>query len=200
MTTVNDVLRVAVAEVGYTESPPNSNQNKYGQWYGMNHVPWCAIFVSYCFDRAGLTLPIRTAKGFAYCQDGVHWFQRQGRWFSQPQVGDVVFYCWRGDGISDHVGIVETIHSDGSVTSIEGNTAVGNESNGGAVMRRQRRPGVIMGYGRPAYKQQPTPASTTQNTTPTSPTPETRQQTPTETVPEYHRNLLDALTRRDSSS
>lgn len=192
MKTVDDLLRVAVGEIGYSESPPSSNQNKYGHWYGMNYVPWCAIFISYCFDRVSLTLPIRTAKGFAYCQDGVYWFQRQGRWFSKPQVGDIAFYCWRGDGIADHVGIVERIESNGSVVSIEGNTAVGNDSNGGQVMRRHREPWCFLGFGRPAYQQKPAP-----------PTQQTPSQTPEKPKsdrgepPQYHRNLVDALTGRD---
>lgn len=196
MTTVDKLLQVAIAEIGYTESPAGSNQNKYGRWYGMNHVPWCAIFVSYCFDRVGMTLPIRTAKGFAYCQDGVHWFQRQGRWFAKPQVGDVVFYSWQGDGIADHVGIVEKVNADGSVVSIEGNTAVGNESNGGQVMRRHRNPGGVLGFGRPVYQQKAT-TSISQNTSQTTPTPPTTEEPKPDTPPEYHRNLIDALTGRD---
>ena len=35
------VIRVAEAELGYTESPPNSNRTKYGAAYGLDGYAWC---------------------------------------------------------------------------------------------------------------------------------------------------------------
>jgi CHAP domain/Putative peptidoglycan binding domain len=151
MTTPQDVLEVAARQIGYTESPAGSNMTKYGAWYGMNGVPWCAIFVSYCFSVAGCRLPITTSKGFAYCPYGVDWFKDNKKWFKTPQIGDLVFYNWSGDGIADHVGIIESIHSNGSVISIEGNTSTSNNSNGGQVMRRTREKNYQLGFGRPSY-------------------------------------------------
>jgi hypothetical protein len=110
-----DVLRVAVGEIGTTEYPPGSNNNKYGQWYGMNHAPWCAIFVSYCFYTAGMPLAITTPKGFAYCPYGMDWFRQQGRLDMSPRVGDVVFYQFDEDADADHVGIVESV-APGQIT------------------------------------------------------------------------------------
>jgi len=150
MTTPQQVLHIAAREIGYKENPPNSNRSKFGVWYGMDPAKWCAMFVSYCFFSAGLPLPITTSKGFAYCPYGVKWFKTNGLWHSTPKVGDVVFYDWEGDGIANHVGIVEKVNADGSIVAIEGNTAVGNNSNGGQVMRRSRSAGII-GYGRPSY-------------------------------------------------
>ncbi|MBF2075026.1 MAG: CHAP domain-containing protein [Synechococcales cyanobacterium C42_A2020_086] len=152
MTVPSDVIRVAARQIGYVET--SNNRTKFGVWYGMDGQPWCAIFVSYCFYMAGLPLPITTSKGFAYCPYGVDWFKSKGQWFKNPKVGDVVFYDWYpGTVDSDawHVGIVESINPDGSVVSIEGNTAVGNDSNGGKVMRRTRGTNVQYGFGRPAY-------------------------------------------------
>jgi peptidoglycan hydrolase-like protein with peptidoglycan-binding domain len=151
MTTPAQVLQIAAREIGYKESPPGSNGNKFGRWYGMDNAPWCAMFVSYCFYNAGLPLPITTRKGFAYCPYGVKWFRDNGRLSSTPAVGDVVFYDWRSDGVSDHVGMVEKVNADGSIVAIEGNTSVGNDSNGGQVMRRTRQRGVIVGFGKPSY-------------------------------------------------
>lgn len=151
MTTPADVLLIASRQIGYRESPPGSNQNKFGVWYKCNYQPWCAMFVSYCFYLAGLPLPATTAKGFAYCPYGVQWFRHQGKFDKQPRVGDVAFFDWRGDGIADHVGIVESVNNDGSVTTIEGNTSMGNNSNGGEVQRRVRSLGSIQGFGHPGY-------------------------------------------------
>ena len=150
MTTAQQVIHIAASEIGYKESPPNSNHTKYNVWYGMDPAKWCAIFVSYCFYVAGLPLPATTPKGFAFCPFGITWFKNKGWWHTTPQVGDVVFYDWQGDGVSDHVGIVEKVNPNGSIVAIEGNTSVGNDSNGGQVMRRTRS-GSIKGYGRPPY-------------------------------------------------
>jgi hypothetical protein len=162
MTTAQRVLHIAASEIGYKENPPNSNHNKFGVWYGMDHQPWCAMFVSYCFYTAGLPLsvpaPKGTPKGFAFCPYGVEWFKNKGWWHTTPQVGDVVFYDWQGDGKSDHVGIVEKVNPNGSIVAIEGNTSKGNNSNGGQVMRRDDRTSQqIKGYVRPPYDVPPQP-------------------------------------------
>lgn len=149
MATPQDVIDLAAREIGYRER--GNNYNKFGAWYGMDGAPWCAMFLSYCFYVAGQPLPITTSKGFAYCPYGVDWFKSKGWWFSRPKVGDLVFYNWTGDGIADHVGLVEAINSDGSIFSIEGNTSLSSNSNGGEVMRRKRGGSTILGYGRPPY-------------------------------------------------
>lgn len=151
MTTPSDILTIATRHIGYKEVAPGINQNKFGEWYGMNFQPWCAIFVSYCFYNAGLPLPATTQKGFAYCPYGVDWFKRQNRFDRKAKVGDVVFYDWGKDGTSDHVGIVENVYPDGRIAAIEGNTSSGNDSNGGTVMRRSRYLNSIQGFGHPLY-------------------------------------------------
>ncbi|MCQ2439780.1 MAG: NUMOD4 domain-containing protein, partial [Oscillospiraceae bacterium] len=35
------VIQIAEQELGYTESPPNSNRTKYGAAYGLDGYPWC---------------------------------------------------------------------------------------------------------------------------------------------------------------
>lgn len=198
MTTVGNLINIAAGEVGYTEHPSGSNGNKYGEWYGMNYVPWCAIFISYCFDKVSLPLPIRSSKGFAYCPDGVSWFRQRGQWFQDPKAGDVVFFCWRGDGIADHVGIVESVKSDGSIISIEGNTGVGNDANGGEVMRRTRTRGIILGFGRPPYTNSvPIQAQVSRPATP-APTPPQREVV--KVPPNYHKNLVDQLIGKKNKS
>ena len=52
MTKASDIVKVAVSQIGVKESPANSNKTKYGKWFGMNGVPWCAIFLDWCFEHA----------------------------------------------------------------------------------------------------------------------------------------------------
>lgn len=152
MTTPADVLTVALRQKGTKENPPGSNKSKYGNWYGLDGNPWCAMFVSYCFYQAGLPLPIQGEKGFAYCPHGVNWFRKRGRWSTaNPEPGDVVFFCWSNDGIADHVGIVKEARGHQDIVSIEGNTSPVNDTNGGEVMVRERRGSIILGYGKPDY-------------------------------------------------
>ena len=125
----------------------------------MNYAPWCAIFVSYCFYTAGMPLAITTPKGFAYCPYGIEWFRRQGRLDMNPRVGDVVFYQFDTDAEADHVGIVEST-APGGITAIEGNTSArGSQSNGGAVMRADRKLSLVLGFGHPAYGMATTPTA-----------------------------------------
>lgn len=83
------------------------------------------------------------------------WAKQQGRWHSYaevPKPGWIVFYDWTGKHAKrDHTGIVETVNAGGSIVAIEGNTAIGNDSNGGEVMERARSVTYITGYFEPLY-------------------------------------------------
>ena len=48
----------------------------------------------------------------------------------------------------DHIGIVEADLGAGTFNAIEGNTSVGNDSDGGIVMRRLRYATQVNGFGR----------------------------------------------------
>ena len=48
---VLDVAKKHVAE-GYKEGA--NNNTIMGKWYGLNNQPWCAMFVSWCFNEVGL--------------------------------------------------------------------------------------------------------------------------------------------------
>lgn len=154
MSTVSKVLAGARKHIGFVETP--ENRTEFGKWYGADGNPWCAMFVSKVFHDAGLALPASTRKGFAYTPSGARWFRDQGRWSDHPHVGDVVFFRMPGTAKKriNHVGIVEQVHPDGSITTIEGNTtapgAGGSQRNGGAVARKRRKK-HIAGYGRPRY-------------------------------------------------
>ena len=52
--------------------------------------------------------------------------------------GDIVLFDFNRNGTSDHIGIVISVNSDGSITTIEGNTGKGNNTNGGQVQIRTR--------------------------------------------------------------
>ena len=148
MVTAAHLLDIARAELGTKESPDGSNKVKYSTWYGLTG-PWCVMFVMWCCNQAGVDLPIRTASCSALRAAA----QSAGMWVTGDyRPGDIVIYDWGKDGKPDHCGIIETVGGS-SVVAIEGNTAVGNDSNGGEVMRRTRTRSQIIGAVRPVYEE-----------------------------------------------
>jgi len=137
---MSKIIEVASKEVGQGETPLNSNKSKYGKWFGFDGVAWCGMFVSWCYAQAGTPLPkIGFTKGFAGCQTAVAYFKTNKKITAFPEAGDIVFFDWNGDGRFDHTGLfVKWITPNKTFETIEGNTAVGNDSNGGTVMHRTR--------------------------------------------------------------
>ncbi len=133
------IIEVAEKEIGYTETPVNSNKTKFGKWFGFDGVAWCAMFVSWCYDKAGFPLGnIGFLKGFAGCQTAVAFFTKTKRITKYPVAGDIVFFDWNLDGRYDHTGLFVKQIDKYHFETIEGNTSIRNQSNGGQVMRRIR--------------------------------------------------------------
>lgn len=158
MATAKTIIELAESQVGIKESPANSNRVKYNkEYYGYNvsgsAYPWCCVFVWWVFNHADASKLFYSGKKTALCATLMSWFKSQGRFYTKnPKPGDIVFFNWVGGSVAKHVGIVKSYDSKtGKVTTIEGNTSVGNDSNGGQVMIRERTRGCILGYGRPAY-------------------------------------------------
>ena len=126
----------------------NEGGQKFWSWYGFDsREEWCACFVSWCADQAGLIQNGAVPK-FSLCTAGVDWFQAQGKWQgagSVPSPGMIIFFDWDYDGCSDHVGIVESC--DGTtVHTIEGNSGDAVRQNSYTVNSQS-----ILGYGLVAY-------------------------------------------------
>ena len=139
----SDIVGVASTQVGYGEG--GDGYTKYGDWYGLPYSDWCAMFVSWCANQAGVSTDVFPS--FALCSAGADWFISQGRFHYAgsyaPQAGDLIFYSSYGNIY--HVGLV-TGSDDSNVYSIEGNynEAVYNVSYPLSY-------GDILGYATPAY-------------------------------------------------
>ncbi len=139
----SDIVGIAQTQVGYSEG--YDGYTKYGDWYGLPNSDWCAMFVSWCADQAGVDTS--TFPKFALCSAGADWFISQGRFQYSgsyaPKAGDLIFYSSYGDIY--HVGLV-TGSDDSNVYSIEGNycEAVYNVSYPLSY-------GDILGYATPDY-------------------------------------------------
>ena len=174
MATGRDVINEAVKHDGYTES--GNNRSIFGKWYGMDGAAWCAMFVSYCMNKAGagsLIKGAQTAKGAAQVSAFVRHAQKH-KWQkispSKATVGDIVIFDFPGGYETDHVGFIRKPSSKGVIHTIEGNTSAGDgsQSNGGGVFRRDRSFGVVHSIWRPPYDQ-PAPKAETVEVTPETP-------------------------------
>ena len=160
MATAQDVLKIAAGEIGYSRWADPEKGTKYGRWYaqhtkqawyGNNGVAYCAMFVSWVFNKAGM----KPVGGFgAYCPLMLNQARAAGKVISKKnaRAGDIVFFDWDG-GVVDHVGIVEK-NLGTHLQTIEGNTSTGSagsQDNGGKVARRTRAWSVISAIVRPDY-------------------------------------------------
>lgn len=157
MLNVNQLLAVAAGEIGTHEEPPNSNAVKYNTaFYGREisggAYPWCCAFVWWVFQQTGSDALFYGGQKTASCTELYRYYQRQKRTVpaKEARPGDLVFFTFDGNkqGILNHIGICESC-ADGYVTTIDGNTGVGNDANGGAVMRRKRALSYVGGVSRP---------------------------------------------------
>lgn len=138
-------VALALQEVGTTEHPPGSNEQRYGKEWREDGVPWCGLAVASWWRRAGHNITrelallidyvpelVSLAKQKQYRLTIVHW--------TRVKPGDAVAFDFDG-GAADHVGLfLEWIDKKaGTFRAVEGNTGIGNNSNGGQVMVRTRR-------------------------------------------------------------
>jgi hypothetical protein len=111
---------------------------------------WCASLMNWCFKRAGR--PLTELKLSASVGNLLAEAKKRG-WvhYHTPARGDLICFDWNtlnGPGHGDwpdHIGIVESVNGS-TLICIEGNTAIGNDSNGGQVMRRTRSMSMAEGF------------------------------------------------------
>lgn len=144
------IVEIALSQKGYKEGP--NNDTKYGAWYGLNHEPWCAMFVSWCANKAGI--PESIIPKFAGCTTGFRIMNQMGITTKEhiiPQKGDLIFFDWDRSGDYDHVGIV-TSANETSVYTVEGN----HDDDVGTYVYPINA-SYIAGYARPKYQNEPAP-------------------------------------------
>ena len=131
------------AQIGFHEDNGN-NINPYGQWYGNNGSAWCAMFVSFCAEQAGILDTI--VPRYAYTPSGANWYRNRDKYHKRtssysPKVGDTVFFFDASKGRIAHTGIV-TLVTSSLIYTIEGNA-----SDGVIERNYNRSDSYIDGYG-----------------------------------------------------
>lgn len=159
MNDIEKLISTAKSFIGVTEYPPNSNNvifntHYYGREVSGSDYPWCAAFVWDVFRMSGFSEIYLDGGKTASCAAVYSFAKNSGRLVTSGyKRGDVILYKFdRTAAVANHNGIV-TYASTGMLRAIEGNTAYGNDSNGGAVMERTRTFDYVIGAYRPDYKE-----------------------------------------------
>lgn len=156
---LENIIAVATTQLGYKEGSlsgevaGHNDCTKYGAWYPMNYNAWCAMFVSWCADQAGI--PTTVIPKHASCDVGMQWFIDRGR-FSystayggsySPKRGDIVYFGMKASSYFDstHVGIVHKVDSE-KIYVLEGNS-----SDKVQEVSYKKSLSYILGYGKPDY-------------------------------------------------
>lgn len=163
-------LKAALSYLGIKESPPNSNRVIFSRWYGMIGA-WCAMFVSFVGVKVGFKVYIK-GKRWAYVpfmiNDARTGFIKYTITY-RPVSGDDVAFDWNPPSVADHVGVYAQERDlielaplalaaakkrfgslgPGDFWCVEGNTAVGNDSNGGETMLRKRNKRQVQAFLHP---------------------------------------------------
>ena len=179
-----DIINVALSQVGYREGNYSgdtggendgyyNNYTESNYWYhnyvstdmpiGGSYAPWCATFVSWCAEMAGIPSSIigrsTCASRHSYGFDVVFYAGGSTLYSSSdndsrfmgynytPKKGDLFFTrSW------SHVGLVVGV--DGAyVITVEGNTNSDGSAEGDGVFRRSSRRIVDLYFGVPDYEE-----------------------------------------------
>ena len=166
-----DVLAIAQTQLGYTESRKNfiideedgtkqKGYTRYGAWYGSPYSDWCAIYVSFCLHYAGV--PEEKFPMSSGCESWIETLSQEpynlyhpARFVNAdgseesyvPTVGDLIFFSYDQNGISDHVGIVAELIPATESMPAQIKTIEGNTSNRVRYETYELESPVILGYG-----------------------------------------------------
>ena len=152
------VAKIAMQEAALKVKEVPVNKTKYGHWYGLDGQPWCAMFVSWVFNQAGLVSLInQSPKGYAGCESFEAWAKKNK--MSVPvkdvQTGDILLFDFNKEGKSIHTGIAigYNVHTH-LIDTVEGNTAgnqSGSQANGDGVYIKHRAPSTVRVVVRPKW-------------------------------------------------
>ena len=156
-----ETVAFALSQTGVHEIPDGSNNVWCTRWLDQRlgwvtlhggrqsmrtGQAWCGSHVRSALELAGAQWG--RANLFA-CAEDIADLQADGRWFSTPEVGDIVFYRI-GDG---HQGLVAAVNPDGSIETSEGNwlNRVCRFGRADGFGPPAHDPSLILGFGRPTY-------------------------------------------------
>lgn len=148
MATANQIINKAASYIGTKENPPYSDNVIFNTlFYGHPvystatvHYWWCLTYIWATFYLEDASELFYDGGKTASCTEFMRWGKENGLSvpLDQGRMGDIVLFDWDGSGDADHVGFIKCRNADGSYQTLEGNTSLNDQSNGGEVMERTR--------------------------------------------------------------
>lgn len=161
MAKATDIINKALSYVGTKESPKGSNNvifntHYYGKPVSGSAYAWCCAYVWDIFRMCNASKLFYDGDKTAYCPNLQTWAKKRELVVDKTtgQAGDIVLFDWNGNNLADHVGFIVSKNSNGTYTTVEGNTSIASNDNGGNVMRRTRKLSEILMIIRPKYEQE----------------------------------------------
>lgn len=130
-------VQIAESQVGYINGYVSGGNiafpysqtdgwTKYGSSAGMSISPWCALFISWCADRAGIDESYLERSATA----DINWQDFKDKDSYTPKSGDLIYFKYNGPNnpvsYANHVGIVVEYDAvTKTVITVEGNTRGG---------------------------------------------------------------------------
>ncbi len=145
-----DLAGVAKTQLGYTEA--SNGYTKYGEYCGSPYIDWCAAFIVWCANQAGIgtsVIPKNASsnglKDFFSAKNRYYVSYGHGGSYA-PKAGDIAFMS-ASNKTNDitHVGIVIS-YTGGTITTIEG-----NYSNRVTLVSYPESTLKIVGFASPLY-------------------------------------------------
>lgn len=141
-------VKTATSQLGVTEIPKGSNSGPEVEIYlksvglGKGYA-WCMAFVYWCAVQASTKSstanPLKKTGGVLD-----QWNSRPALRVEVPEPGDIFIMDFGGG--KGHTGIVESVRSDGTIKTIEGNTNDEGSRDGYKVCRRIRKINSCKGF------------------------------------------------------
>lgn len=159
MATAKEIIDKAISYIGTEENPRYSNNvifntDYYGHPVYGDDYPWCVTFVWDIFRMCGASNLFYNGRKTNNCVNVLLWGRQEGLVVSEGRMGDLILFDWDNTNVNDadHIGFIVERNPDGSYITVEGNTSLTNNSNGGEVMER-RRSTCIRAIIRPRYSE-----------------------------------------------
>lgn len=148
------VIEVAkkYADSKYKEG--TNNDTIFGKKFGLNHQPWCAMFVYEVAVEAGEGGKLEKT---AACQELEAWAKRNDLIVpvSTVQAGDILLFDFYHSGVSEHTGYALGYNKNTHlIDTVEGNTAADNagaQANGDGVYYKHRAVSTVRYVVRPKW-------------------------------------------------
>ena len=158
-----DVLSIAESQLGYeesiqnyivTEEEPIKGYTRYGDWYGDKYGHWCAMFVSFCLDYAGVEefpLDCNCQNWIETLSEEEYGLYREADMYV-PGAGDLIFFDWDSveegkERRADHIGLVVEVIPATDETPAQIKTIEGNSSDRVTYVTYDLEDESILGYG-----------------------------------------------------